>query len=158
RQAAAAYEEALRDYEQALVMLPADDDKARADVLFKMGLMLRCLRHWENAVAKWDAALTLLERSGEVEAMGAICWELSKQPPWAFKSGEMSEAARRGLAVLGERATPNRARLLAMTGLSLALGNDSEKADAHIAAAKRLAEPQNDRLLVGDVWYLETVY
>jgi len=157
-QAAAAYEEALRDYLHALAVLPASEGRNRADLLVKVAFAQRSLHRWAEAVAAWDEALGLLEAHGEVEAVASVCWDLSQQLIWAYRFGEMSEVARRGLVALGDRASPHRARLLSITGLALGLGGKSEAATEHIAEAIRLAELDGDAHLLGDVGLAETVH
>ena len=50
---AAAFEDALRHYDDALSLQPADDQRGRADLLYKRGLALHSLGRWEEALADW---------------------------------------------------------------------------------------------------------
>ncbi|GAG33532.1 unnamed protein product, partial [marine sediment metagenome] len=54
---AVAFEDALRLYESALSLQPADDRRGRADLLFGRGLALRSLGRWDDALAGWRQAL-----------------------------------------------------------------------------------------------------
>ena len=54
---AAAFEDALRHYENALSLYPADDRQGRADLRYKRGLALRSLGRSEEALADWREAL-----------------------------------------------------------------------------------------------------
>ena len=157
-QAAAAYEEALRAYLQALTVLPASEVRSRADLLVKIAFAQRSLHHWEEAVAAWDDALSLLEAHGEGEAVASVCWDLSQQLIWAYRFREMAEVARRGLVALGDRPSPNRARLLGITGLALGAGGRPEAAWEHIVEALRLAHEDGDAHLLGDVELAEAVH
>ena len=69
-QASAAFEDALRQYESALALQPADDRERRANLLFKRGLALRSLGRWDEALADWRQALDAYEELGEAEAVG----------------------------------------------------------------------------------------
>lgn len=157
-QAAAAYEEALRAYLQALAVLPASEVRNRADLLVKVAFAQRSLHHWAEAVAAWDDALSLLEAHGEGEAVASVCWDLSQQLIWAYRFGEMANVARRGLVALGDRPSPHRARLLSITALALGAGGRPEAAAEHIVDALRLARQDGDPRLLGDVGLAETVH
>jgi class 3 adenylate cyclase/tetratricopeptide (TPR) repeat protein len=156
-QAAAAHEEALRYLSSALDQVPSDRDRDRADVLLVLGLAQRSLGQWDEAVQSWDEALTLLESLGEAEAAGALCWDFTRQLTWAYRFPEMAAVAERGLAVLGDRMSPHRARLLVMRGLSLGLGRQPGPAFAHVDEAMRLAEKEGDPAVAGDVWAMASV-
>jgi len=157
-QSAAAFEEALRAYQQALELLPAERRRERADLLLKLGLAHRSLRHWDAAVATWDEAITLLEQLGDVEAAAELCWELSEQLIWAYRFVELGAVLERGLEVLGDRPSSHRPRLMGMTGLLVTLGGQHEAGADHISAANTLAEQDGDRQLRAEVWLFEAIY
>jgi len=157
-QTAAAYEEALRHYGQALGRLPPLRDRRRADLLLKIGLTRRSLGQWDDALAAWDEALSILEELGEVEALPALCWELCLQLGWAYRFPEMEEVTRRGLAAVGDRESPHRARLLAMAGIAAGAATRFEEATRLVGEARRLAELAGDPQLHGDVGFVETVH
>src|SRR4029077_11730762 len=157
-QSAAAFEEARRAYQQALELLPAERRRERADLLMKLGLAHRSLRHWDAAVATWDEAINLLEQLGHVEAAAEQCWELSEQLIWAYRFAELGVVLKRGLQVLGDRPSPHRPRLMGMTGLLLTLSGQYEAGADHIAAANTLAEQDGGRQLRAEVGLFEAIY
>ncbi len=157
-QSAAAFEEALRAYEQAFALLPAEHSRERADLLLKIGLAHRSLRHWDAAVATWDEVIDLLEQLGDVEGAAEQCWGLSEQLIWAYRFAELGVVLKRGLQVLADRPSPHRPRLMGMTGLLLTLGGQYEAGAEHIAAANTLAEQGADRQLRAEVWLFEVIY
>ena len=155
---AAAFEDALRHYEAAVSLQPADDRKGRADLLFKRGLALRSLGHWEEALADWREALTAYEELGDVEGVGRACHEVSLQLTWGGRWEEALEISRRGLVALGERVSADRCRLLARGGVVLSLAGYYRAADGMIAQAVAMAEQLGDQYLLGRVLATKTVH
>jgi class 3 adenylate cyclase/tetratricopeptide (TPR) repeat protein len=162
--AAAAFEDSLRHYESTLSLQPADDRRARADLLFKRGLALRSLGRWEEALTDWREALDTYEKLGDAEAVARVCHELSEQLTWAARWDEALEVARRGLGALGEQVSADRCRLLAATGSYLSLSGDYETGAPLLTEALAMAEELGDRHLLGLVlslkaevhmWYLQ---
>jgi tetratricopeptide (TPR) repeat protein len=156
-QEAAAFEEALRHFGHALSILPADEARRRADLLIKVGLAQRSLCQWNDTVATWNEALTLLEMLGEVDAVASLCWDFCMQFTWANRFAEQQAIAQRGLSVVGDR-PGHQARLLAMRAVGRGIAGDFAEAAADIAEAKRLAEGQSDDRLSTDVAFGETVH
>src|SRR3972149_5690194 len=106
--AAAAFEDALRYCEDALSLLPTDDRKGPAALLFKRGHTLRSLGRWDEALADWGESLSAYEELGDSETVGRICRDMSWQLAWVNRTVEGEAVARRGLAALGEQAGPHR--------------------------------------------------
>jgi class 3 adenylate cyclase/tetratricopeptide (TPR) repeat protein len=157
-QQAAAYEEALRNYEHAASILPADDTPTYANVLLKIGMSRRGLGRWDDAVAAWNESLTLLEQLGEEEAVAATCWDLCQQLAWGYRFKEMVAVAHRARAAVGDRQSPQRARILGMMGTALALSGEPEEADEHAAEARHLAEESGEADVLADVGLTETFH
>ena len=81
---AAAFEDALRQYEHAL-SLELAGDRAQADLMYKRGSTLHRLGRWEEASADWRGALAAYEQLGDAEAVGRISGEIALQlgrPLW----------------------------------------------------------------------------
>jgi class 3 adenylate cyclase/tetratricopeptide (TPR) repeat protein len=161
--AAAAYEDALRFYENALSLQPADDRKGRADVQFKRGLALRSLGRWDEALADWREALATYEELGDTEAVGRISSHITGQLLAGARYPEALEISRRGLIALGERVSANRCRLLVFGGWTLGGGGNYQAGETMISQALSMAEELGDRQLLGLVlaaktavhmWYL----
>jgi tetratricopeptide (TPR) repeat protein len=157
-QQAVAYEEALRNYEHAASILPAEDTRTHADLLLKIGMSRRGLGCWDDAIAAWNESLTLLERLGEEEAVAATCWDLCQQLAWGYRFKEMVAVAHRARVAVGDRQSPQRARILGMMGAALALSGDPEEADEHAAEARRLAEESAEPNVLADVGLTETFH
>jgi class 3 adenylate cyclase/tetratricopeptide (TPR) repeat protein len=155
---AAAFEDALRHYEAAVSLQPADDRRGRADLLHKRGLALRSLGRWEEALADWRQALAAYEELGDVEAVGRASFETALQLAWGARWEEALEISRRGLVALGERVSADRCRLLARAGLVLSMAGYHTAGDSMIAQAVAMAEQLGDERLLGRVLGSKTVH
>jgi len=155
---AAAFEDALRNYDDALSLQPADDRRGRADLLYKRGLALRSLGRWEEALADWREALAAYEELGNAEDVGRISFALAEQLAYSGKTAESLEIQRRGLAALGERVSADRCRLLAQTGSHLSVSGDYDAAASVLAEALTMAETLGDQPLLGQVLGYKTLH
>jgi tetratricopeptide (TPR) repeat protein len=155
---AAAFEDALRLYDSALSLQPADERRARADLLYKRGLARRSLGRWEEALTDWREALAAYEELGDVEAVGRVCPEVALQLTWGARWEEALEISRRGLVALGERVSADRCRLLARAGVVLSLAGYYRAADGMIAQAVAMAEQLGDQRLLGRVLANKTAH
>ena len=149
--AAAAFEDALRHYENALSLQPADDQRGRADLLYKRGLALRSLGCLEETLADWREALNTYDKLADAEAVGRVCHELSMQLDWAARWDEGLEVARRGLASVGEEASVARCRLLVVEGVLLYSCGDYDAAQPPLDRALAMGRELGDERLLGYV-------
>ena len=157
-QAAAAHEEALGLYEEALGYLPPADALGRARLLLRIGTAQRSTGHWDDAVAVWNEALTLLEGLSESDEVASLCWAFARQLSWAYRFKEMADVSARGLAQIGDQPSSHRSRLLAMSALACGLAGQPAAADQQLLEAKQLADSLGEEALFGDVWAMETVH
>jgi class 3 adenylate cyclase/tetratricopeptide (TPR) repeat protein len=145
---AAAFEEALRQYERALELKLEDDPRLHAELLYKRGFALRSLARWEEALGDWRQALAKYEALGDLEAVGQVSSDAARQLLWGGRYVEALEIALRGLSRLGRNVTPHRALLLGNAGLTLSVAGYYRAGGGMITAAVRLAEELgNDQLL-----------
>jgi len=156
--AAAAFEDALRHYEEALPLLADDDRRGRADLLYKRGNALRSVGRWDEAVADWQEALAAYEELGDAQAVGHICWEISYQLLWTARFEEAIQTAQQGLAILEERASADRCRLLACGGLSYSCSGDYDAGDPMLTQALAMAEGLGDQRLLGQVLHYKAAH
>ncbi|MEE8386213.1 MAG: tetratricopeptide repeat protein, partial [Dehalococcoidia bacterium] len=148
---AAAFEDALRHYENALALQPAGDRKARADLLYKRGSALRSLGRWDEALTGWQEALSIYEEMGDTAAVGRVSREMGWQLGWANRHVEALEVELRGLSILGEEVSADRCALMAQAGVSLSMGGDHAGGDPMVVKALALAEELGDLRLLSDV-------
>jgi len=145
---AAAFEDALRHYERALSLQPADDRGGRTDLLYKRGLALHSLGRWDEALADWREALTAYEELGDAEALGRVCRGITVQLLWGARYVEALEVSQRGLVALGERVSADRCHLLGCAGHSLSLGGQYTAGSSMLAQALAMAEQLGDQRLL----------
>jgi tetratricopeptide (TPR) repeat protein len=115
---AAAFDEALRYYEDALSLDP-DDLATRADLLYGIGLAQRATRSLDEGVETWRRALDLYEELGDVPKEVTVIVDIANQLAWAGRWEEAVELATRGLQLIGEAQLPERARLLSITATAM---------------------------------------
>jgi tetratricopeptide (TPR) repeat protein len=119
----------------------------------------RGLRRWDDTRETWRQALPALEAIGDVEGAASLCYDCSYMTGWAHRVAEALELAERGLADIGDRPSPYRARLLAVSAFWLTMSRRFEEALIRIEEARRLAEAQRvDSSLVGEVLLAELFY
>jgi DNA-binding CsgD family transcriptional regulator len=149
---AAAFEEALRYYEQGLALLPGPEARQRADLLHHLARAHRSLSHWDDATAAWEQSIALLDALGDVEAVASVCWEFGMQLVWGARLAEALALVERGLTAGGHG---NRARMLALKAVALAAAGAVDEVGACVAEATQLALAQGDESLLGEVGYAE---
>lgn len=157
-QATAAFEEALRDYEAALSVLPPEDRRSRAHLLVKLGYAQRALRRWKEQIATWDEALLALEELGDREALPRLGYWFAYQLSLASRYDDMVRVLERGLRAIGETPCPDRAGLMAMLGFGLCSTGRFGESRTHIDEAMRFAEPLGDVNLLSEVLPAEVNY
>ena len=149
--AAAAFEDGLRLYDDALSLHPDDGTKALADLLSARALALRSLSRGPEARADWDRAVAIYEALGEGELAGQVCEDWSFQLGWEANWPEALTVAQRGLAAMGGGTTAGRGRLLAHVGMIAGLGGDSEGGAPLLEEASGIAAELGDNALLARV-------
>jgi tetratricopeptide (TPR) repeat protein len=142
---ASAFEEALRCFDRALA-LRSQTDSTLAEIKYKRGIAQRSLGLWDEALRSWEQSLTTYEALNEFEAAGRICAALNTQLSWAGRWIEAIKMGARGLALLGDRSSADRCRLLAANGATLGLAGHHDAGLAMInqslAMAAEIGEPR----------------
>ena len=133
------YEDALRHFEEAVAMADLAEPPEQADLYTQRGFARRCVGRLEDALPDWDAALRLHEDLGNAEDAARMCHEGSRDLFYLNRDREAMKLAERGLAALGDRETPQRAEMLAWTGVSGAYVSPFEPGAALIDEALALA-------------------
>jgi tetratricopeptide (TPR) repeat protein len=150
---AAAFEDALRLYNNAHSSQSSDNEQAQAEILYRRGLSLRSLARREEALADWRETLAIYERLDDIEAVGQICTELSTYLFSIAQFEEAYEVAVRGLAALEDRVNPDRCRLLATLGFLVSNVREAGFDAAHdlFAQALQMAEKLKNERIVGPI-------
>jgi class 3 adenylate cyclase/tetratricopeptide (TPR) repeat protein len=144
-QSAAAFEEALRNHESGLAIVPPDDRQDYAWLKAGQGKALRALGRWDEAHAAWSEAIDIFQDLGLVAEVGELCDEQAFSFAWAQRWEEALLVAGRGLAVLGEKPTAPRVRLLGLSGVTLSVagnyGAGAEMTGEALSLAEQLDDP-----------------
>ncbi|HXA42688.1 MAG TPA: AAA family ATPase [Candidatus Solibacter sp.] len=154
---AAAFEDALRLYEQAVAILPPDSP-AGADARRQLGMAQRCLGRWDEAMASWELCLATYERLGDADAIGLLCRIAAIQLSWQARFRDALHLAAKGLAALGERSTPDRARLMCFTGGTMSLAGDAAQGEMMTTEGTRIATELNEPGAIAYAMYIRTVH
>jgi class 3 adenylate cyclase/tetratricopeptide (TPR) repeat protein len=155
--AAAAFEEALRRFEQALALKP-EDARECADLEFGLGSALRSLGRWDEAVQRWHQAIDGYRALGDAEAAGRVSWYAVEQLAWIARWEEALVAAGEGLAALGDVVNADRVRLMGNAALMFSAGAYGEAAEQMFAEAESMAHQLNDPPLLGHLVALEAIH
>ncbi len=151
-----AFTEATSHYERAVSLAGASEEGGRAELLEKLAGAQRGAGRWEDALRSMDQALELNQKLGRIEAIGRLCWAMVYHLTWAARFEEAIVLAGRGLNALGKLASPDRARLLSVTGWVTGLAGDHGDAARHFEQARELAADSGDRRALADVLHMAT--
>ena len=152
--AAAAFEDAVGHFTTALSFERLDEAQ-RADLLYERGWALRSLAHSEDAIADWQAALSIHERAGNAGAMARTAWPLWWVLAWRNREADARAVAERAERAVPDEPTPERARALALLAGSRGWTRDYAAFERLVSEARRLCEQLGDHQLAGQVLGLE---
>ncbi|HWC32131.1 MAG TPA: hypothetical protein VG709_03295, partial [Actinomycetota bacterium] len=142
--AAAAWEDALRHFENALTLVEGDR-RARADLLVKLGFALRSVARMQDAAAAWREALDVYSEEGDSEAVAELCADLAFDLGYSGRTVEGAEFVQRGLVASEGIRNAARVRLLASGVAYLAWSGDRpasvEMEREALALARELGDP-----------------
>jgi DNA-binding CsgD family transcriptional regulator/tetratricopeptide (TPR) repeat protein len=156
--AAAAFEDALAHFDNALALLPADTGRQGADARFRRGLALRGLGNWDAALASFSESLDEYTRLGELKAVGHLCAELALQLLYARRFGECQAILTRGLAAASDAVSADRVQLLCVSGRLFSLAGDFERGEELIQLSISAAEQLGDSRLLGVALFASTMH
>ena len=145
----AGYEDALRHFEQAVAMAQVAEPAEQPELFANRALALRSLGRFEAALPGWEEAVRRYETLGDAEAVARMCFEASRDLWWLNRDREAGVQAERGLAALGDRETPQRAEMLAWTGVAAAFVSPFERGAEMIDEALALAGRLGNKRIVG---------
>ena len=150
---AAAYAEALRHFDRASALVPADDVESRAAVLSRMGIAERSLGNLDDALALWDEALTAYESIDMRAATARLCLDAGIQVAWWRRGREVRALVDRGLRALGDDDVAVRAGLLALAGGVASQAGSYNEATALLDDALAIARRHGDDGVLGLTLY-----
>jgi tetratricopeptide (TPR) repeat protein len=153
---AAAFDDAVAHFQQALALLERSTQDIRAELLERLAMALRSVGRWDDALSTMNEALDLYQALGRTDALGRLSWAMVSQLTWTARVPEAVQAARRALAGLGDIASADRARLLSAMAWAVGLGNDHATAKQMFDQARALADQVGDERALADVLQMET--
>ena len=156
--AAAAFEDALAHFDNALALRPADTGRQRADARFRRGLALRGLGNWDAALASFSESLDEYTRLGDLKAVGHLCAELALQLLYARRFGECQAILTRGLAAASDAVSADRVQLLCVSGRLASFAGDFERGEELIQLSVCAAEQLGDSRLLGVALFASTMH
>ncbi len=147
--AGAAFEEALRHYESALLRRDAAGAADRAELLSELGTAYRSTGRLDAAIGAWREAVDTYEDLGDEEGMGRVCLAASYNLAWLARFEEATEMSQRGLTALADRVSADRARLLGGAGFIAGWGGHYQAGADMIEEELRLASVLGDDQVLG---------
>lgn len=149
--AAAAYEDALGNFRDAVELRGWVDDRARADAQTKVGLAQLALGQWSDALNTLNQALDELERIGEAETVASLCRQIAWLLGWGGRFQEALEIAGRGLAATANQATEERCALLSFSGALFGAAGGWEVSTLMVDEALKIARTYDQPRLLASV-------
>lgn len=122
---ATAFDEARRHYEMALELHPGGDDLALAELRYQLGYAQRAIGNWDEALANWNDSLSIYELHKH-QTGGRVARGVAYQLAWAGRTEEARNVALRGLSIISDGPSRERARLLAVAAMTSALLGNAE--------------------------------
>jgi class 3 adenylate cyclase/tetratricopeptide (TPR) repeat protein len=155
---AAAFDDAVVQFQKALALLAPRDQDARAELLELLALALRSVGRWDDSLRTMNEALDLYQELGSTDGIGRLAWAMVYQLTWQVRVAEAVQIAQRALSALGDVATADRARLISAVGWALSIAGDYASATASFRAGRALADQVGDERAIADVLHLETIH
>ncbi len=155
---AAAFDDAVGQYEHALSLISSADQLGRAQLLERLAMALRSVGRWDDALRTMNDALNRYEALGQVEAVGRLGWAMVYQLVWTARLVEGVQVGQRTLAALGNTVSADKARLLSALGWALSVSGDYSTATATFDQARGLAEQVGNERALADVLHMQTLH
>ena len=148
---AAAFEEARRNFQSAMLHQGAHNPRQKADLLASLAMAERGLELWEMVVANLREALEIYIDLADREAIVRTINVLTDALCWVGRFQEGIETARRGLTYLEDEVSADRARLLSTLGGAYSFAGVYEPAQEALREALEIARQLSDSLLEASV-------
>ncbi len=154
---AAAFEEALRAVDDAIVTVDPDDSLRVARLHEWRGRAVRALGRFEQCIQIWDGVIDRYAQNGLREEAADLAAEVGYQLVWLNQFEDAFAAYARGLAIVGDEPTPTRARLLGFIGGITGLAGLYEPGVENIGKAEAIARKLGDDRTLGEVLWNRTM-
>jgi class 3 adenylate cyclase/tetratricopeptide (TPR) repeat protein len=155
---AAAFDDAVGQFQHALSLIPAAANAGRAELLERLSMALRSVGRWDDALRTMYEALDSYEALERAEDIGRLAWAMAYQLTWNSRLMEAVTVAQRGIALLGETTSADKARLLSALGRALSASGDYATATATFDQARALAEGAHHERALADVLHMQAAH
>jgi class 3 adenylate cyclase/tetratricopeptide (TPR) repeat protein len=155
---AAAFDDAVAHFDQALSLVELGNKDTRAELLERLAMALRSVGRWDDALRTMNEALDLYQALARTDAIGRLSWAMVSQLTWTARLREAVQAAQRALAALGDIASADRARLLSAMGWAVTMGDDYVRAKGMFDQARALADQVGNERALADVLHMQTIH
>jgi class 3 adenylate cyclase/tetratricopeptide (TPR) repeat protein len=155
---AAAFDEAVAHFGQALSLLERGNQDTRAELLERFAMALRSVGRWDDALRTMNEALDLYHALGRTDSFGRLSWAMVSQLTWTARIREAVQTGQRALAALVDIASADRARLLSAMGWAVTMGGDYETAKDLFDQARALADQVGNERALADVLHMQTIH
>jgi tetratricopeptide (TPR) repeat protein len=155
---AAAFDDAVAHFEQALSLLERSTQETRAELLERLAMALRSVGRWDDALSTMNQALDLYQALSRTDALGRLSWAMVSQLTWTARVVEAVQAGQRALGALGDIVSADRARLVSAMGWAVSLGGDHAKAKQMFGQARALADRVGNERALADVLHMQTLH
>jgi tetratricopeptide (TPR) repeat protein len=155
---AAAFDDAVGYFEEALSLTPNDGQLGRAQLLERLAMALRSVGRWEDGLGTMNDALDRYEALGQVEAIGRLGWAMVYQLVWSGRLVEGVQVGHRTVEALGSTLSDDKARLLSALAWAISISGDYVTATATFDQARALAEQVGNDRALADVLHMQTIH
>ena len=155
---AAAFDDAVKHFEQALSLIPAGDQLRRGQLQERLAMAQRSIGRWDEALRTMNEALDRYGALGRAEDIGRLGWAMVYQLVWTARLVEAVQVGQRALAALADTVSADKARLLSALGFAISVSGDYAAATAAFDQARALAEQVGNERALADVLHMETFH
>lgn len=145
----AAFEEAARAVDSALLLVPPDDVERVTRLKDRLGWSLRALGRFDDCIATWNDVVESYRAMGEEERAAELCGQMAYQLLWLGRFEQSFLAVQRGLEALGDRRVGVRAELLSRMGAFLGASGLLEAAETSFAEAEDIGRDLGHDVALG---------
>jgi class 3 adenylate cyclase/tetratricopeptide (TPR) repeat protein len=149
--AAAAFEDAARNFDAALSFESVLDARATAELQFVLGQAQRGAVRWEEALATWKQSLAGFEALGDDDRLAEVAWHVGYQLLWAGRRDELAELLGLVLTRLEGTDSGSHARLLLGAAAGFTSVGQLGPAQFMLSKAERMVETIGDEAAARDL-------
>ncbi len=145
--ASGAFQDAYDFFDQARQHETPTNAAVWSEVTFQMGVALRGLGRWDEALVCWRESLDSSRNSGDLQSVARTCEAASYNLMWAIRMGEAVELAQYGVELLRGFEGRELGRLFGHLAIAQSWSGDYTHSSQSVAAEHRIASALGDRAL-----------